>query len=63
MCAQPSGEVCARSSGGTSSPSFRRSGDRVADIPVDDDGSEQVEAGDPVMLAFLGAVMDFTGFR
>ena len=27
-------------------------------VPVDDDGGEQIEAGDPVMLALGGAVAD-----
>ena len=37
-------------------------GDRVADVdsvPVDDDCGEQVEASNPVMLPFGGAVTDF----
>ena len=29
-------------------------------VPEDDDGGEQVHAGDPVMLAFGGTVADFT---
>ena len=29
-------------------------------IPEDDDGGEQVHAGNPVMLAFGGAVADFS---
>lgn len=28
-------------------------------VPVDDDGGEQVEAGDPVMLTFGGTIADF----
>lgn len=36
--------------------------DRMAEVdrvPIDDDGGEQVEAGDPVMLALGGSATDF----
>src|SRR3546814_1503491 len=32
---------------------------KVQGVPVDDDGGEQVEAGDPVMLTLRRAVADF----
>src|SRR3546814_4116493 len=32
---------------------------KVQGVPVDDDGGEQVEAGDPVMLTLRRAVVDF----
>ena len=30
-------------------------------VPVDDDRGQQVEAGDPVVLSFLGSVSQFAG--
>ncbi len=61
MCSHPSGETWPES-GDSSFPSRLVCNDlaELHGVPEDDDGGEQIHAGDAVMLAFGGTVADFT---
>ena len=62
MCSHPSGETWPRNSAGTSRPAFflvKTASQSFSVFPVDDDRGQQVEAGDPVVLSFLGSVSQF----
>lgn len=61
ICAFPSGEIWARRWSGVYEPFASSDLDRMAEmqgVPVDDDGGEQVQARNPVVLAFGSAVAD-----
>ena len=62
MCSHPRGETWASNSGGGVDAGLFAGQDRLAQlqrIPVNDDGGEQVEAGDTVVLTFAGSVAQF----